>query len=429
MEKSLFIQYVLKYFAPVILGIVEKVNGKTGEQRYYFKEMLGREYTPTLKWGSLTSNGRAVAADVVSMDSSLPLKKRDSIRLAEGDVPKLGMKMYLGERELTDLNILQGTNQGGERDGAIMSKLFEDSKKCIVGVWEQLEGMFLEALSTGVTTIGGDTNTGTAIRIDFNHPDANKFGVQVPWGDASSLVIDDIENVLSTADAAGRTIRFLMMDRATFKNLRNSDQAKQTFAASIGFAGSNIPTPNISQLNEAFNEEFGVEIVVVNRPVSYEKNGKTITKKPFASNTVVFLEDLNVGNLFWGTLAEKNHPAKQVTYADADEYILVSKYHKVDPLREFTSSQALVVPVIDNVDGIYLMDTTQGATDSQTEGDEKFDYEGDEYKKASVIIALNIAAPGTNAKSNWKDATLLNRINQLSVEALEVFESLIVKTA
>jgi hypothetical protein len=48
-----------------------------------------------------------------------------------------------------------------------------------------------------------------------------------------------------------------------------------------------------------------------------------------------------------------------VTYQSADEYILASRYSTNDPLREFTSSQAMVVPILNNVDAIYSLDSTQ----------------------------------------------------------------------
>lgn len=427
MKKSLFIAFVASWFVPLVNKIVEEINGSKNPLTYLFKTMLSPKYSPNLKWGSLRSNGSIVAADIVAMDSELPLKKRDSLQQAEGDIPKSGMKLYLNERTLSDLDILQRTNQDGNRTNAILKLLFADSKKCVTGVYERLEYMFLEALSTGVTVVEDADNTGVGVRIDFGHPDDNKYGASVPWSDPNAKPIDDIENVLENARQKGDAIRYIFMDRAAWKNFRNRAQVKELFAASIGFTGTSIPTPNLKQVNAALDEDKEVTIQLVDRSVVFEKNGKRTAKRPWAKNTAVFLTSLDVGDLAYGTLAEENHPVEGVTYAKADDFILLSKYHKNDPLREYTSSQGLVVPVINGVDSIYIMDTEEAATDAQTEDDANFDYEGVSYTKVSVVAALNEAKPGTNATTNWKDSTLLNRINKLSDEEIEVFEDNIVE--
>jgi sortase (surface protein transpeptidase) len=46
-----------------------------------------------------------------------------------------------------------------------------------------------------------------------------------------------------------------------------------------------------------------------------------------------------------------------VDYQKAGKYILIKKYSQTEPLQEFTASSALAIPVIENTDSIYLMDT------------------------------------------------------------------------
>ena len=46
-----------------------------------------------------------------------------------------------------------------------------------------------------------------------------------------------------------------------------------------------------------------------------------------------------------------------VVYSTVDNYKLIAKYSKTDPLQEFTSGQAIVAPVIENVEQIYVIDT------------------------------------------------------------------------
>lgn len=361
METSLFIQWVNKYFKPIVAKVVEKVNGTKKGAVYLYKSMLSVEYSPTLKWSSIEVNGSTVAADVVAMDSPLPLKMRDSISKADGDIPKLGMKLYLGEKALTDLEIIK--NQPNQ-ESQLVAKLFQDTPKVITGVYEQLERMFLQALSSGVTVIEDSANVGLGIRVDFGYKTENKFNPTKVWSDTTSTPVTDIETVIAAADAKGDTITTIMMDKFAFNNFKKNPQVQQMYASYKGIAVTTVsvlPVPTLSQVNEALNDAYNITIKVVDRSVRIEKNGVKSSVKPWQEGSVVFLTTENVGRMVWGSLAEMSHPAKQVTYEIADSFILVSKYHKIDPLREYTSSQALALPVIDGVDSIYLLDSKTAA--------------------------------------------------------------------
>lgn len=425
MEKSLFPKWVASLFAVFAKKVVEKLNGKKTALTYMHRDMLTKNYSPTLKWGSLSVNNNVVSADVVAMDSSLPLKRRDSISKADGNIPKIGMKLYLNETTMNELNILTATNAP---DAEIIKKLFRDTDKVIAGVWERLEYMFLEALSTGVTLVPTEDNPGLGIRIDFGHPNANKFGVVTRWSDAAATPIDDINRATSAARATGDSIRYIMMDLSTWNVFKRNSQVRQEFAMSMGIASdSNTNLPNVSSVdkaNEFMRGSYNVEIKIVDRMVQVEKDGNRKAVNPWAANVVVFLTDLNVGTLTYGKLAEETFQAKQVDYAKVDDFILVSKYHKNDPIQEFTSSQALVLPVIDNIDSIYIMDTEEATAglDAQTEEDANFLYKGATKTRVAVIAAINAAYGTTKAKANNTDAKLAQYIDEMNEEQVLVFE-------
>lgn len=414
MEKSLFPQWVDKYFKIIAQKVVEKLNGGKLPLPYYHRTMLRKEFSATLKWGSLSVNGNVVSADVVAMDSSLPLKIRDSIKKADGDIPKIGMKLSLNESTMNELNILLAT---GGADAEIIRKLFADSDKCISGIWERLEFMFLQGLSTGFISITDEDTPGTAIRVNFGHPDANKYGVTKPWDDAAAKPIEDIEHVVSQARINGDVVRYILMDRNTFNSFKANAQVKEQYAFYLGYTGSNVPAvPSIEKANEFLSANQGVKIMVIDRPVQVEKDGKRKSVNPWEAGSVVFLTDTIVGTLTYGKLAEETFQDKSVDYQKVDDFILVSKYHKNDPIKEFTSAQALAIPVINNVDSIYIMDTTEAATDAQTEGDANFAYKGTTYTKASVVASYKLIYPNSTINTSTTDAKLLGLINKLSDE-------------
>lgn len=360
MEQSLYFREVQKYFSGVAAEVVTRINDSTNpaNRKYWHRQMLTKKYSTDLNWNALTTvNSGIVAADVIAMDSSLPLKKRDSLSKASGEIPKLGIELQMREKQLMELDILART-PGQEAN--LLAGIFADTPRVIQAVPETLEYMFLQALSTGVTTIAEANNVGTGIRIDFGYLTANKFGVPVVWSNTSSTPFTDIASrILAKAQADGKVVTKLMMDRATFNRIAATTEAKQLFSFSVGFTGSVTQTPTLSQLNAAINDRFGYTIEIVERSVVFEKNGTRTTLTPWAAGSVVALTSNNVGTITYGTLAEMSHPVPNVNYTTVDDFILVSKFRLNRPsLSEHTTSQALVLPVIEGVDGIYTMDST-----------------------------------------------------------------------
>lgn len=356
MEQSLFFQLVARYFPGITLRVVEMLNDSKATPMYYHKRMLRMEYSTNGKWESINAANTLVMADVVAMDSPLPLKKRDSISKASGDIPKMGMELKLNEKQLTELDVLSAMPGTTEQ---LLAKLFADTPKVIGGVYERNEKMFLEGLSSGVTLVEDTENVGTGIRLDYGYLTANKFGVTVLWSDAANAKpFDDIQRVLNKANMDGNTITTVKLDRTAFNNMAATTQAKQLFAFSQGYVGSNIPAPSLSQLNTFVSDRYGFTFEIIDRSVRYEKNGVQTAMKPWKDGAVIFLTADQVGSLTWARLAEMNHPVANVSYQTADQYILVSKYRQNQPsLTEVTSSQARAVPVIINVDQIYSLDS------------------------------------------------------------------------
>lgn len=427
MNQSLFVQFIA-YFALLSKTIEEKVNGKKTELTYLHKDMLTEELSVDLQWKTLSVNSNIVAADIVALDTALPLKKRGSFGAASGDIPKVGMKYQLTEKQMTDIDVLKSRNV---ETAVLVDKIFDDQKKCIMGIHERNEFIFLQSLSTGIGLVENENNVGTGIRIDFGYKEANKFGASVIWSDANAKPIDDIKRIVNLAKSKGDAIKFLMMSDTTFDKLADNEQTRQNFAFSQNFSGdnANIPTPDLTQVNTLMQRKFGLTIIVVDRTVTTERDGVRTINTPWEVDNVIFLTSNKVGKLQYGILAEETRKSVKVMYEKSGSYILLKKWSTDEPFAEFTSSQALVIPVINNVDSIYLLDVEEAAADAQTEGDANFDYNGDSYTRTSVIAAINLATGKTTAKTSNTDATLLKYVNQLSDEQILVFEAKIVASA
>ena len=162
MNESLFIKWVKENFPGIIISVTNKLNDSKTPLRYRFKTMLKPVFSATGKWEALSSSNSLVAADLVAMDSSLPLKMRDSMSSAAGDIYKMGIEFQLNETQLTTLNTMISS---GSPKAEIMRKMFEDTPRVIGGMYERQELMFLQGLSTGYALVEeDDANTGIGVR-------------------------------------------------------------------------------------------------------------------------------------------------------------------------------------------------------------------------------------------------------------------------
>ncbi|WP_142783355.1 major capsid protein [Changchengzhania lutea] len=426
MVASIFKNYIAKYFPSIAKGITEKVNDTENEIQYEYKKYLKKDFSTDMKWQSLSSNTSVVAADVVSLDSELSLKKRGSYASAEGEVPKLGMIKALTESALQALKNLKAR---GGKELQLVQKIFEDLADSVKGVHERLDIMFLQAMSEGVTLIDDTNNTGVGIRIDFGIPSGNQFGVGKLWNDANATPVDDIENVINKARGNGHALKYLWMDKTTFNLFKKNAQLKDAFAGFQKVDAALIFRLKKEDIQSYLTDEFGVTLIIIDKMVQIEKGGKKVAVEPWKRGNVTLTSTLDMGTLTYGELAEVDHPVENVEYSVIDDFILGSLFRTNNPLKENTSVQALAIPVLDNVDSIYIMDTNEAESDddAQTEGDANFNYNGTNYTKVSVVAGINAAREVDKqvpvATVAQQDSTLSNKIDALSKEGIVLFEA------
>lgn len=356
MEKSLYYEYTHKYFPGLVTEIVEKLNEKRRQTMpYFFRDALTPTFSADGRWSSVLAEYSRVAADIVSLDSELPLKSRDALSTAQGEIPKMGLKLYLSEKQMKDIDAMVAMRY---EFSMIANKIFEDTPRCIEAIYERIEDIYLSGLSSGVGL--SQNNNGTGVRVDYGYYPENKKGVTVLWSDtANSTPIDDIQKIFDKAQDDQNVITDMWCDDNVLSNLYKNAQMRGQFAFDSGVMTGNtsVPVLDFDKVGQVFQTKFGINLHRVARKIKTEKNGKKQNHSPWQEGMCVFTCDTNIGDLVWSTVAEATRRVANVDYQTADNYILVSKYSLVDPLREFTASQAMVLPVINNVDRIYQLDT------------------------------------------------------------------------
>jgi hypothetical protein len=237
MNPSYFAEYVKKWFKILTTTIVEKVNDSKSPTTYLFKTMMKPAISADGRWDSLSVSKSIVAADVVDIDSPLPIKKRDAISRAGGEIPIIGMGMKKNAKLIQRIKYLAAS---GATETQVAQMIFDDLGRVITGVYERIEFMFLQALSTGYTLIRDSENVGVGMRVNFGYRDSNRYGVSKKWGKEGYTPISDIERVLTKAGENFDTITTIALDKAAYNQIRKSEESKAKYAGNIGnFTGNN----------------------------------------------------------------------------------------------------------------------------------------------------------------------------------------------
>lgn len=415
MLKSIFAKYIERFF-PRLQRLIETVNKKRNQTlTYLYKEHLREEYSPDNKWESTTADTTYVAADFVSMDSKLPIKQRDSIQTANGKLPKVGISRVLKESDITALNIMEAQGGNGQ---LIVRKLANDPIACATGIDERNEYNFLFGLSNGYVAIKDEDNPNALMRISFNYFDDNKFGSSKK----GEPVLEDILDVLEAARDKGTNVTYIWISKKTYDNLRRTRAARELVAnyeSRIVADTYTLPVPTPERFDAAFADETGgVQFVKVNRSVFIENNGNRTSVKPWNDDRVIFVPDDIVGALIYGRLAEVTNPVENVIYQIVDNFKLIARFRETNPLRETTTGQAIVAPIIEGVDQIFVYDISEGqeVDESAEEADETDAYItvwGNRYNKAAFVTELNKIA-GTSLKATDTDANVIKAVNKLT---------------
>lgn len=433
-QPSIF-QNLIEQFMPMLgLYVSEKVNGKNERERTYLhKQRLTTVYSPDQKWEGTSANTRYVKADYVSLDSPLPLKRRGQISTSNGKLPKVGIRKVMNETDINNINIMnaqlsalsEGSDAYKTKKRQIIKKLADDPSACAIGIDEQNEFTYLYGISNGIVLVQADPNdtqnVGIGMRVDYGYKYSNIFRTAI----ADTCDGDDIQNVVDAANAAGNTIAVAMISKYRLDKIRKTRWAKELAAdyqEKVYDNDSKLPVPSVKTFTDAFENEYGFNFIIVNRTVLCEKNGKDVPVKPFNQDRIVFLPNSDTdGSLVHGTLAEMTNPAENVNYSTLEEYKLISRLRLTEPsFAEVTKGQAMVLPVIEDVDGIYVLDFSKSVEldssdlSEEAQTDESITISGIAYQKEAVINALKTL--GSDVRSNAKDETVIKKINELSDE-------------
>ena len=419
---SIFKKYLDRFF-PKLSTLIEKINEKRGNTLTYLHKdtsILKKTFSPDNKWESGSVNSQYVAADFVAMDSPLPLKSRPTVHTGNGRLPKSGIARVLIESEITELQVMEAQGGNAQRIARVLA---DNAVTCNAGLDELMEYAFLYGFSNGFVALPDEDHPDQLMRLKYGYLNENTFGT----AELGVITIGDFRRVFEKAESDQNTIIKVWIAKSAYDALRKTREARELVADMedrVYTDDSILPIPGSNKFNQAMEDEFGITFQIINRTVKFEKNGMPNNVKPWNPNRVIFACNEQVGEFMYGRLAEDRNRVAGVNYNLIDDFKLISEYSTNEPsLVEKTAGQCIAAPIIEDVDQLYILDSTLSQeVDPDEEEDVADTYvtiNKKRYSKSAVIEALK--ALGVSISATATDAQVIKAVNELSEEVEEEF--------
>lgn len=308
-----------------------------------YPQFLDYELSADDNWSIVSGGNKYVAADIVSYDSSTPLKRRPSISLYSGRIPKRAIKRALNESEIMQYKDLRSRGANEER---LAGFVFKDAPFCVEGIEQSVEHDFLSLLAGQSVLLHDEENAkaGNGIRLTLKGNKISGGYTEAKW-----------EEAIAKADEnAGASVA--VMSKATFNKWRDSDFAKGLHAQSVGVDSGLLPTT--VQFKEEIKAEYGIDIIVIDSRIRVESNGKQRMVQPFIDDVTTFLPSQKIGRAVYTMTAEHDSEFRNdncVAYTEPNQYTLLAIEHRTEPLRLETRAQAIILPVFDEIDNMVFL--------------------------------------------------------------------------
>lgn len=352
-------------FQDVTQAALDVVLSGLEAPEFSFQTFFPTRYTSTLTWESLQSDGNlSVSADVIAHDSSANLKSRPDTTIQQGEIPKISILNRVQEKVLHDYFALQNNPRGLEDE--IFRIIFGDVRRGYEGVHMRLEQLGMQALSTGVAETTAANNVGIPFKATYAIPAGNFNGVVTVWSNAGTAnPIKDLNDKVAYAKSQGQTISQILMDRDTFNQLRNATATKELYSGYVGLSVGRL-APTLDNINLLLSGEGLPPIKIVESTINVEAADGTVTPlTPWSASKVTLLASATAGVTQWTQTAEEKggeEIAGKNSISSNRDIVRLTRWNEFNPYRILTKGEGVAFPVLNNVKGIFLMNTNNATT-------------------------------------------------------------------
>ncbi len=328
--------------------------------KFDIKSLAGKEGVP-------------ISADKIAFNVKAPTKTRKTVGSWSGKLGKVAISREQDEEVINEYNDLAAIVAALPEDADNSAKqemvdmIYDDVAFVNEGMDTKIEVDACRIGSSGIqdfpAVIDGDNATQDI--INFNVPAANKNGVAVVWSDhAHADGISDIAGRYKAMRAAGKTLRYAIMEQEAFEHLCAQDATLKKLSGYNALTGRNLILTQNSVTLEAINAFMRSQgyptIVVIETEAGIEgKDGEVTTIKPWRQNVVTLAPSLQLGWTYWKTVPRVNNTEALQTYGS---FYKVTRYSEVNPMLEVTLAEAYVQCVLINRNTVNFLNVAYVTT-------------------------------------------------------------------
>lgn len=309
------------------------------------------------------STGLPITIQPAVYDTKASLRERSAFGKVATEMAFFREAMRIGEKDRQMMNQLSERNLGLAQP--IITNIFDDVNKLVVGVEAQAEYMRMQLLQHGRFVVTS-TNGAAKYTYDYQMSEEHQLTPSALWTDhANSDPIGDIQAALDTIenDTGVRPSR-VVMNRSTFSQMVASESLKKSLM--IGVAG-NFEDLRLSntEAQQYIEREAEVSIQVYSKKVAEFANldmlptpGNTKALDLVEDGKVIIMPDGAMGSTWHGTTPEASDLASGNT--DAQVQVLangptITTYKEPHPVNVATIVSAVMIPSFENIDNVAVL--------------------------------------------------------------------------
>ena len=234
-------------------------------------------------------------------------------------------------------------------------------QRVVNGVEAKIDMIFLGALSNcGVFTFNSDNNPEGGVRgeINFNMPSANIAQSTTKWTEGNLETVDCMEDIQSILDIAEdkAVLGKILCSPSLISYMCRSKKMKQM----IWGTDKSAKIVQLKDINDYMESNGYPTFEKIKRQMKIQ-NGNLLTPySPWNANNMVFVPEGKLGVIKNAYANNELKPESDVAYSNYGR-IRVSQWHvgetKGANQGEFTKAEALALPVITEMEGIFTLKT------------------------------------------------------------------------
>lgn len=311
-----------------------------------------------LKW-IRGAKGLPVSLMPSTFDAKSKFRDRVGVSMTETQMCFFRESMLVKEADEQEIMRVQDSNDPYAQQ--VLDNIFNDVQTLVDGANVVPERMRMQLLAPLNGSFGININA-NGVNYTYNYdPDgslaANHYlkitGANDKW--TSKTTCDPLKNLEDAMDAqeaaSGNRPEILLMSKATFNLIKNSDKVRSGILAQNVTANVNYTSAKVKQFVE---EELGISLVVYTKQFKDETG---LAQKFYPDNIVAMLPNGALGSTYYGVTPEEARGGQSgASVSVINTGVAVTVSTTVDPVNTKTTCSEIVLPSWERAEECYFLE-------------------------------------------------------------------------